>query len=58
MTNQLTKERIRAWLMQRQAQPAPLPELAQIRRQLGWEAAPSQAAGPGPAAPCQPAVRA
>lgn len=36
MNNQLTKELIRAWLMQRQEHPGLLPELEQIRRQVGW----------------------
>jgi hypothetical protein len=56
MDHPLTKELIRAWLKQRQAHPKPLPELAQIRRQLGWETDPPGPAGPIPAAASQQAV--
>lgn len=34
MNDQFTKEQIRAWLMQRQMHPKPLPDLAQIQQQL------------------------
>jgi hypothetical protein len=30
------KEEIREWLLARRRNPAPLPDLAQIRAQLGW----------------------
>ena len=32
-----TKESIRTWLIQRWQRPVPLPDLQQIRRELGWE---------------------
>jgi hypothetical protein len=32
-----TKEQVRDWLIHRQADPQPLPELKQIRRELGWD---------------------
>ena len=31
------KEAARDWLMQRQATRAPLPDIEQIRRELGWK---------------------
>lgn len=31
------KESARDWLKQRQAKPAPLPDIEQIRRELGWK---------------------
>lgn len=34
-----TKERVRAWMAERWAQPGPLPSLEQIRRDLGWKVA-------------------
>jgi hypothetical protein len=41
MSNQPTKEIIRAWLQQRQTHREPLPSNEQIRRQLGWSLAES-----------------
>lgn len=32
-----TKEQVRAWLLERRVHPAPLPDLALIRLQLGWQ---------------------
>lgn len=34
-----TKYSVRAWLQLRQRQQAPLPGIAQIRRELGWSPA-------------------
>lgn len=34
--NRPGKERVREWLMRRLANPAPPPNLEQIRRELGW----------------------
>jgi hypothetical protein len=36
-----TKEEIRRYMQQRQAQRLPPPDMAQIRRELGWELNPS-----------------
>lgn len=36
MDNQPNKEIVREWLQRRVANPAPLPEMNQIRRELGW----------------------
>lgn len=36
MNTQLPKELVRAWLINRQKRPAPLPELDEIRQQVGW----------------------
>lgn len=33
------KHSIRAWMQHRQRQQAPLPDIAQIRRELGWNRA-------------------
>ncbi|WP_020653323.1 hypothetical protein [Massilia niastensis] len=38
-TKQPCKHSIRAWMLQRQRQPAPLPDIAEIRRAVGWGAA-------------------
>ena len=32
-----SKERVLAWLQQRQGQPGPLPGIEQIQRELGWD---------------------
>lgn len=32
-----TKHSVRAWMQHRQNQRAPLPDIAQIRRELGWQ---------------------
>ena len=37
MSNPSKKEQIREWLAQRRTAPAPLPDLEQIRQQLGWD---------------------
>lgn len=43
MDNAQIRRLTRAWLMQRRAQPAPLPSLEQIRRAVGWrDGAPQQ----------------
>lgn len=34
---QPSKEAIREWMTQRQVKSAPLPDLDQIRRELGWK---------------------
>jgi hypothetical protein len=34
-----TKYSVRAWMQHRQRQQAPLPDIAQIRRELGWNPA-------------------
>jgi hypothetical protein len=39
MDNRPLKELVREWMQQRQTRPAPLPDLEQIRRQLGWKLA-------------------
>ncbi|MDR3481770.1 MAG: hypothetical protein P4L91_13775 [Burkholderiaceae bacterium] len=36
MEKQTNKERVREWLKRRRSNPAPLPEMKQIRRELGW----------------------
>jgi hypothetical protein len=36
MDKQTNKERVREWLKRRRSNPAPLPEINQIRRELGW----------------------
>ena len=36
MDKQTNKERVREWLKRRRSNPAPLPEIYQIRRELGW----------------------
>ena len=36
MDNQPTKEVVRNWLQQRSITSDPLPDIDQIRRQLGW----------------------
>lgn len=36
MDTQLPKELVRAWLINRQRRPAPLPDLDEIRQQVGW----------------------
>jgi hypothetical protein len=38
MDHQPVKELVREWLWQRKAHPAPLPEIEQIRLELGWKA--------------------
>jgi hypothetical protein len=36
-TNYPTKQQVRDWLSQRLLQPRPLPDIKQIRRELGWD---------------------
>ena len=36
MNGQTNKELVREWLKRRCSNPAPLPEMKQIRRELGW----------------------
>jgi hypothetical protein len=36
-STQPTKEQIRDWMAQRTAEHHPLPDIKQIRRELGWE---------------------
>jgi hypothetical protein len=35
-TNHPSKERIRAWIYNRQIEPKPLPDMERIRIELGW----------------------
>jgi hypothetical protein len=37
LTKQPTKEAVRNWLQSRQEERRPLPDVQQIRRELGWE---------------------
>lgn len=41
----VSKESVRQWLLARVARRCPLPEPAQIRRELGWEPAQPPAQG-------------
>lgn len=36
MNKQTNKELVREWLKRRCSNPAPLPDMKQIRRELGW----------------------
>ena len=36
-TNYPTKQQVRDWLSQRLLQQTPLPDIKQIRRELGWD---------------------
>jgi len=36
MDKQTNKELVREWLHRRRSNPTPLPEIKQIRRELGW----------------------
>ncbi|SFV12672.1 hypothetical protein [Pseudoduganella namucuonensis] len=44
-----SKEQVRAWLRERRIHPAPLPDLALIRLQLGWSNSPADITTPASA---------